>query len=92
MTKKRALTGIRATGELHIGNYLGAIREALRLQDEYECLYFIADLHSLTTNKDPEALKRQSLDIAASWIALGLDTSQHLLYRQSDLPQVTELA
>lgn len=92
MTKKRALTGIRATGELHIGNYLGAIREALRLQNEYECLYFIADLHSLTTNKDPKALRKQSLDIAASWIALGLDTSQHLLYRQSDLPHVTELA
>ena len=92
MTKKRALTGIRATGELHIGNYLGAIREALKLQSEYECLYFIADLHSLTTNKDPKALRAQSLDIAASWIALGLDTSQHLLYRQSDLAHVTEFA
>ncbi|MCI5064096.1 tryptophan--tRNA ligase [bacterium] len=90
--KKRALTGIRATGQLHLGNYLGAIREALRLQQEYECLYFIADLHSLTTNRNPEALREQSLDIAASWIAFGLDTDHHLLYRQSDLPQVTELA
>ncbi|MCB0333034.1 MAG: tryptophan--tRNA ligase, partial [Bdellovibrionales bacterium] len=60
---KRSLTGIRASGELHIGNYLGTIREGLKLQDEYECLYFIADMHSLTTNKDPDALKNQSLDI-----------------------------
>lgn len=89
---KRSLTGIRASGELHIGNYLGTIREGLKLQEEYECLYFIADMHSLTTNKDPEALKKQSLDIVASWIALGLDTSKHLLYRQSDLPMVTEFA
>jgi tryptophanyl-tRNA synthetase len=90
--KKRALTGIRATGQLHLGNYLGAIKEGLKLQSEYECLYFIADLHSLTTNKDPKALREQSLDIAASWIALGLDTDSHLLYRQSDLPHVTEFA
>lgn len=91
-SKKRALTGIRATGQLHLGNYLGAIREALKLQDDYECLYFIADLHSLTTNHDSTALKNQSLDIVASWIALGLDTKKHLLYRQSDLPWVTEFA
>ncbi|MCB0330516.1 MAG: tryptophan--tRNA ligase [Bdellovibrionales bacterium] len=90
--KKRALTGIRATGQLHLGNYLGAIKEGLKLQNEYECLYFIADLHSLTTNKDPKALREQSLDIAASWLALGLDVSKHLLYRQSDLPHVTEFA
>ena len=91
-SKKRALTGIRARGQLHLGNYLGAIKEGLKLQSEYECLYFIADLHSLTTNKDPKALREQSLDIAASWLALGLDTDKHLLYRQSDLPHVTEFA
>ncbi|MCB0351944.1 MAG: tryptophan--tRNA ligase [Bdellovibrionales bacterium] len=89
---KRSLTGIRATGNLHIGNYLGAIREGVRLQEEYECLYFIADMHSLTTNKDPNLLRMQSLDIAASWIACGLDTQKHLLYRQSDIPVVAEFA
>lgn len=77
---------------MHLGNYLGAIKEGLKLQEEYECLYFIADLHSLTSNKDPKALREQSLDIAASWLALGLDPNKHLLYRQSDVPHVTEFA
>lgn len=89
--EKRALTGIRASGNLHLGNYLGTIREGLKFQDRYECLYFIADLHALTTNRNPAALRSQSLDIAASWLALGLDPSEHILYRQSDLPEVTEL-
>ncbi len=89
---KRSLTGIRATGEVHLGNYLGTIREALNLQQEYECFYFIADLHSLTTNKDPEALRNQSYDVVATWLALGLDTGKHILYRQSDIPLVTEFS
>ena len=90
-TKKRALTGIRATGNLHIGNYLAAIKEGLKLQESFECFYFIADLHSLTSNRDPKALHNQSLEIAAAWLALGLDDETHFLYRQSDIPQVTEL-
>jgi len=92
MSKKRALTGIRASGNLHIGNYLSAIKEGLALQSEYECLFFIADMHSLTTNKDPKLIREQGLDVAAGWIACGLDTNQHLLYRQSDLPMVAEFA
>jgi len=92
MSKKRALTGIRASGNLHIGNYLAAIKEGLKLQAEHDCLFFIADMHSLTTNKDPKLIREQGLDVAAGWIACGLDINQHLLYRQSDLPMVAEFA
>ena len=60
--KKRALTGIQASGNLHLGNYLGCIREAIKLQQQYQCLYFIADMHALTTNKDAELLKSTTYD------------------------------
>lgn len=89
--KKRSLTGIKPTGEVHIGNYLGMLKPALELQKSYECLYFIADLHALTTERDPKALASQTLDITAIWIALGLDIEKNILWRQSDVPLVTEL-
>lgn len=89
---KRSLTGIRATGNIHLGNYLGAIKPALSRQNDFQCLYFIADLHSLTTNKEPQVLREKSLDLAATWIAAGLNLEKHLLYRQSDVPMVCELA
>lgn len=91
-TTKRSLTGIRASGEVHIGNYLGMIKPALAYQDDFQCLYFIADLHALTTNKDPRLLREHTLEMAATWIALGLDLERHLIYRQSDVPMVTEFA
>lgn len=91
MSKKRALTGIRPSGDLHIGNYLGTIKPALELQKEYTCTYFLADMHALTTNKDPKLVNEYTLDIAASWLALDLDTDKHTLFRQSDVPMVTEL-
>ena len=83
---------MRSSGNLHIGNYLGAIRPGLSLTQEYECIFFIADLHSLTTNREPEALASQTLDQVATWIALGLDTEKHVLFRQSDVASVTEFA
>jgi tryptophanyl-tRNA synthetase len=89
--KKRALTGLKPTGNLHLGNYLGALRPALELSKAYECIYFIADLHSLTQNRDANALASQTLDQVATWLALGLDTNKHILFRQSDVPSVTEL-
>ena len=89
---KKSLTGIRTSGTVHIGNYLGAIAPALELQKEYHCLYFLADLHALTTVRDPQALKKDSLDQAALWLALGLDINMHVLWKQSDIPEVTELA
>ncbi|MCB0336355.1 MAG: tryptophan--tRNA ligase [Bdellovibrionales bacterium] len=87
---KRALSGIRPSGDVHIGNYLGMLQPALGLQAEYQCIYVIVDLHALTTQKDPKALYEQSLDLAATWVALGLDIKDHILFRQSDVPQVTE--
>lgn len=89
--KKRSLTGLKPTGNLHLGNYLGALKPALELSKSYDCIYFIADLHSLTQNRDPEALASQTLDQVATWLALGLDTDAHTLFRQSDVPSVTEL-
>ena len=89
---KRALTGIRPSGSVHIGNYLGMIKPALDLQKDYQCLYFLADLHAFTTVRDPLALKKDTLDQVAVWIALGLDYKKNILYRQSDIAEVTELA
>lgn len=91
MNKKRALTGIRPSGDLHIGNYLGTIKPALELQNKYTCTYFLADMHALTTNKDANLVNQYTLDIAAAWLALDLDTEKHTLFRQSDVPMVTEL-
>lgn len=89
---KRSLTGIRSSGNVHLGNYLGTIKPAIAKQSEYDCLYFIADLHSLTSNKDAKAVFSQSYDVVATWLALGLDAKKHPPYRQSDVPMVTEFA
>ena len=89
--KKRSLTGLRATGNLHLGNYLGAMKPALDLSQTFNCVYFIADLHALTSNRAPDLLTKQTLDHLATWLALGLDTDQHILFRQSDVPEHTEL-
>ena len=89
---KRALTGIRPSGDLHLGNYLGTIKPALKLQQHFECIYFVADLHALTTTKNGALLHQYSLDIVASWLALGLDPNKHIIFRQSDIPFVTEYA
>lgn len=90
--KKIALTGIRASGNLHIGNYLGALKPALELQSSYRCMYFIADMHSLTTNRDRDAMREHTYDIVAAWLAAGLDPQAHCIYRQSDISIVAELA
>lgn len=87
-----ALTGIKPTGSPHLGNYLGMIRPALALSQRFRAMYFIADYHALTTASDPEEIRRRTYEIAAAWIALGLDPKQVVLYRQSDIPEVFELA
>ncbi len=89
---KRALTGIRATGDLHIGNFLGAIKPAIGLQESFTCQFFIADLHALTNFRDPKKLAGNTLDQVATWLAAGFDAKRHFMYRQSDVPLVTELA
>jgi tryptophanyl-tRNA synthetase len=89
----RILTGIQSTGRPHLGNLLGAILPAIELSKNSanDSLYFIADLHSLTTVRDPVLLRQNTYAVAAAWLACGFDTEKNLFYRQSDVPQVTEL-
>lgn len=88
----RILSGIQPSGKLHIGNYLGMMQPALELAQKGEAYYFIADYHALTTVSDPKALRENVLDVALDFLACGLDLQKTVFYRQSDLPQVTELA
>lgn len=90
----RVLTGIQATGTPHLGNLLGAIIPAIELskKSENESFLFIANLHSLTQIKDAESLKQKTYEIAAAWLACGLDTEKTIFYRQSDIPEVCELS
>src|SRR5436190_20117885 len=90
---RRVLTGIKPTGSPHVGNLLGAIRPALRLADQgLDAMYFIADYHALTTLQDRSAFARLTHEVAASWLAMGLDPERVLFYRQSDVPEIFELA
>jgi len=91
MTKKVALTGIKPTGIPHIGNYLGAIAPALKLSESCEARYFIADYHALNSTKDPAEIRQMTLEIAAAWLASGLNPETTLFYRQSDVPETFEL-
>lgn len=88
----RILSGIQPSGELHLGNYFGAIEQHIRLQSEGDAFYFIADYHSLTSLHDRERLREYTLDLAATYFALGLDPKKSVFFRQSDVPEVTELA
>ncbi|MCL1814483.1 MAG: tryptophan--tRNA ligase [Treponema sp.] len=89
--KKISLTGIKPTGSLHIGNYFGAIKPALDLTKEYDARYFIADYHALNTVKDPAELEPSIREVAAGWLASGLDPERVIFYRQSSVPEVFEL-
>lgn len=88
----RVLSGIQPSGRLHIGNFFGAMHRQLQLQAEHDCFYFIADYHSLTSNPDPADVAQRILDVAIDYMALGLDTGKTVFWRQSDVPEVTELA
>src|SRR6266516_6908499 len=88
----RILSGIQPSGVLHIGNYFGMMRPAIALQAEGEAFYFIADYHALTTVRDPKTLRENSDRVALDFLACGLDPKRATLFRQSDVPQVTELA
>lgn len=87
----RVLSGIQPSGGLHIGNYFGAMRQHLHLQAEHDCFYFIADYHALTSNPTPAEVSQCSLNVAMDYLALGLDTEKTVFWRQSDVPEVTEL-
>jgi tryptophanyl-tRNA synthetase len=88
----RILSGIQPSGRLHIGNYFGMMRPALDLAQKGEACYFIADYHALTSVRDPAELRQNVLDVALDFLACGLDPAKTIFYRQSDVPQVTELA
>lgn len=87
----RILSGVQSSGRLHIGNYYGAIREFVRMQTEGEALYFIANLHALNSVRDGAKARQLTLETAAAFIALGVDPDRAALFRQSDIPEVTEL-
>jgi tryptophanyl-tRNA synthetase len=93
MSKEIYLTGITTTGTPHIGNYVGAIRPAVASSHDKSRrnFYFLADYHSLAKAEDPERIHRSSLEVAASWLACGLDTENAIFYRQSDIPEIMEL-
>ena len=93
MTKQRVLTGITTTGTPHLGNYVGAIRPAIEASrdTDIESFYFLADYHALIKCQDPAAVQQSTREIAATWLALGLDVNSTVFYRQSDIAEITEL-
>ena len=91
MSKEIVVSGIRSTGFLHLGNYFGAIHNYVQMQDNYNCYFFVADYHSLTTHPDPKDLKSNVFRVAAENIACGLDSERVALYAQTDVPEIPEL-
>ncbi len=88
----RVLSGVQSSGILHIGNYFGAIQQHIELQNAHECFFFIANYHALTSVQDASRLQRLTQDVALDYLALGLDPARAALFRQSDVPEVCELA
>ena len=87
----RILSGIQPTGRLHLGNYFGAMKQHIELQNGHDCYYFIANYHALTSITDPAVLREYTINVAIDYLALGLDPQKVAFYRQSDLPEVAEL-
>lgn len=92
MEKKTILSGIQATGNLTLGNYLGAINNWIKMQDEYDCYYMIADLHSLTVRNDPEVLRQRAMQVLAIYLASGLDPDKNTIFLQSHVDAHTKLS
>ncbi|MBR3302293.1 MAG: tryptophan--tRNA ligase, partial [Firmicutes bacterium] len=90
-TFKRVFSGVQPTGNLHIGNYLGALKQFVALQDEAEAIYCVVDMHSITVPQDPEQLKSHIKDIAALYMAVGVDPKKAIIFVQSDVPGHAEL-
>lgn len=89
--QKRVLSGIQPSGVLHIGNYFGMMKPAIELQKNHQCFYFIADFHALTQHPDPDDLRKRVKGVALDFLACGLDPQRTVFFRQSDVPEVTEL-
>ncbi len=89
--KEIVVSGIRSTGNLHLGNYFGALRNFVKMQNDYDCRFFIADLHALTTNPDPNELHVNVKNIVTEYLAAGIDPEKATIFVQSDVPEVSEL-
>src|SRR5438045_9591040 len=90
--KGRIFSGVQPSGNLHLGNYLGAIRNFARLQNDYEYLYCVVDLHAITLPQDPKLLANQTREIASAYIAAGVDPKRHIVFNQSMVPEHAQLA
>ncbi len=88
---KRVFSGVQPTGNIHLGNYLGALKQFVELQDDHECIYCIVDMHAITVPQDPKALKEHILDVAALYLAVGVDPKKSIVFVQSDVPGHAEL-
>ncbi len=89
--RPRILSGVQASGRLHLGNYYGAVHQFIQLQNDGQALYFIANLHALSTVRDARSLREHTLEAALAYLSLGLDPHKAILFRQSDIPEITEL-
>jgi tryptophanyl-tRNA synthetase len=92
MNKKTLLSGVKPTGRPHIGNYFGAMRQFVNMQDDFNCLFMIADYHALNFIQDKKEMSKQILDLATDFLALGLDPQKSIIFKQSDVPEHSELA
>ena len=90
--QRRSLSGIKSTGTPHLGNYLGMIRPAIDLQESSDAFYFVADYHALTTEHDREAMRKSTYEVTSYFLSFGLDPNRAAFFRQSDVPEVTELS
>ena len=92
MIQKRVFSGVQPTGNLHLGNYLGAIKNFVDLQNKFSCIYCIVDLHAITNRQDPKKLKSNILEITASFIASGLEPEKNIIFNQASIAEHSELA
>ncbi len=90
--KERVFSGVQPTGNLHLGNYLGAITKFVALQDTHDCIYCVVDLHAITVQQDPDALRNSIREVTAAFIACGIDPKKHIVFNQSQVPEHAELA
>ena len=90
--KKRVFSGVQPTGSLHLGNYLGAIKNFVNLQNDFDCLYCIVDLHAITVWQNPVNLRANILDVASAYLACGIDPKKSIIFVQSSVPHHVELS
>jgi len=92
MTKPIVFSGVQPSGELTIGNYLGALRNWVKMQEDYECIFCVVDLHAITVRQDPVALRKATLDVLALYLACGIDPNKSTIFVQSHVPEHTQLS